>query len=134
MAFVLLLQAAVAFTTVARGTDSQVSESREAVARSADEWRSLWSAHSVERAPDLDVSRVTVVGVFLGTRPTGGYEVEITRVFQEGGATVIEYRERQPPPDAFLIQALTSPFHIVRIPRTDARIAFRKVEPAPAPR
>lgn len=128
----LMLQATVAFTTVARGTDSQVSEPREAVARSADEWRALWDGHGADPAPpDIDFSRVTVVGIFLGTRPTGGYEVEITRVRSEGAATVVEYRERRPPPDAFLIQALTSPFHLVRIPRTDATIAFRKIEPAP---
>jgi hypothetical protein len=128
VALVLVLQATVAFTTVARGTDSQVSEPREVLARSADEWRALWSTHSAGRAPDLDISRFTVVGVFLGTRPTGGYEIEITRVLQEGAATVVEYRERRPPPDAFLIQALTSPFHIVRIPRTDAKIGFRRID------
>lgn len=131
LALVLVLQATVVFTTVARGTDSQVSEPREVIARSAGEWRALWSTHSAERAPDIDVSRWTVVAVFLGTRPTGGYEVEITRVLQEGGATVVEYREQRPPPDAFLIQALTSPFHIVRIPRTDTKVTFRNVEPAP---
>ena len=32
--------------------------------------------HSAERVPTIDFSRAMVVGVFLGSRPTAGYEVE----------------------------------------------------------
>jgi hypothetical protein len=122
----VLLQAAVAFTTIARGTDSQITEPREAVARSADEWGALWSAHGSDRAQTVDFSRFMVVGVFLGTRPTSGYTVEIVRVRSQGGVTTVEYRERRPAADSFNLQLLTMPFHLVRIPRTD-RVEFRKV-------
>ena len=123
-----MLQATVAFTTVARGTDSQITEPREAIVRSADEWRALWSTHSAERAPTVDFSRFMVVGVFLGTRPTSGYAAEFVRVRSEGPVTTIEYREQRPAADSFNLQVLTSPFHVIRIPRVE-QIEFRKLDP-----
>ena len=123
-----MLQATVAFTTVARGTDSQITAPREAIVRSADEWRALWSAHRAEAAPTVDFSRFMVVGVFLGTRPTSGYAAEIVRVRSEGPVTTIEYREQRPAADSFNLQVLTSPFHVIRIPRVE-QIEFRKLDP-----
>jgi hypothetical protein len=125
----VLLQVAVAFTTVARGADSQITQPREVVVRSADEWRALWSDHSAERAPVIEFSRFTVAGVFLGTRPTAGYGVEIVRVRNEGTLTTVEYRETRPSPDVLAAQALTTPFQLVRIPRATGTIEFRKLAP-----
>jgi hypothetical protein len=124
----VLVQATVAFTTVARDTDSQISEPREAIARSTDEWRMLWNAHSSEAAPAIDFSRFVVAGVFLGTRPTSGYTAEIVRVNNQGGVTTIEYREQRPGAGEITLQVLTMPFHLVRIPRTE-RVEFRKIGP-----
>ena len=121
-----MLQATVAFTTVARGTDSQISEPREAIVRSVEEWQTLWGAHSAERAPAVDFSRFMVVGVFLGTRPTSGYAAEIVGVRSQGPVTTVEYRERRPAGDSFNLQVLTSPFHAIRIPRTES-IEFRNL-------
>ena len=124
----VLLQATVAFTTVVRGTDSQITEPREAVARSADEWRALWNAHGTDRSPEIDFSRFMIVGVFLGTRPTSGHTVEIVRVQSRDGVTTVDYREQRPAADSFNLQVLTAPFHLVRIPRAD-RVEFRKTGP-----
>jgi hypothetical protein len=122
----VLIQATVAFTTIARGTDSQITEPREAVVRSADEWGALWSAHRSERPPTVDFSRFMVVGVFLGTRPTSGYTVEIVRVHSQDGVTTVEYREGRPAADSFNLQVLTAPFQLVRIPPTE-KVEFRKL-------
>ena len=124
-----MLQVTVAFTTVARGTDSRISEPREVVVRTTDEWQTLWKAHGNTRLPTVDFSKSTVIGVFLGTRMTGGYAVDIVSVRAQGATTVVEYRERRPDPDAFLLQALTAPFHLVSIPRRDGAIELRKVGP-----
>ena len=124
-----LLQATVAFTTVARGFNSQISEPREVIVRTAAEWQTLWKAHGGARQPTIDFSKSTVIGVFLGTRMTAGYEVDIVSVRAQGATTVVEYREQRPEPDAFLAQALTAPFHLISIPRRDGAIEFRKTGP-----
>ncbi|HEV2763026.1 MAG TPA: protease complex subunit PrcB family protein, partial [Pyrinomonadaceae bacterium] len=55
----------------------------------------------------------TVIAAFLGTRPTGGYSVEI--VNERGLLRVVE---DTPPKDAMLTQAIGHPFKIVYVPTT----------------
>jgi hypothetical protein len=100
------------------------------VARTAAEWQALWKEHSPGSAlPAVDFAQSMVVGVFLGSRPTAGFSVEVTAVRTEGSRTVLEYTERLPPRDAFVAQVLTSPFHLVRIMRTAGPVEFRRVGP-----
>ena len=117
------------FTTVAAGPVSAIEEPRQAVVRTATEWQTLWKEHDAQHAaPSLDFTQSIVVAVFLGTRPTAGFIVEITAVKAEGSRAVVEYRERRPPRDALLAEVLTAPFHIVRIARTSGSIEFRSIQ------
>jgi hypothetical protein len=122
--------AVLLFVTVAQGAMSNVEESRQVVVRTAAEWQALWKQHDPDRAaPAVDFAQSIVAGVFLGSRPTAGFEVDIVAVNVEGTRTVIEYVERRPPPDAFVAQILTSPFHVVRLARTAGSIEFRRRAP-----
>jgi PrcB C-terminal len=125
-----VLQVLVSIATVARGTDSGVDESRQVVIRSAAEWQVLWKAHNADRAaPVVDFARSVVVGVFLGSRPTAGFGMEITAVKREGERSVVEYLERRPPPGAITAQVLTSPYHLVSLPRDIGTVEFRRLQP-----
>ena len=115
-------------TTLAWGSSSQIQESREVVVRSEPEWETLWSLHSSEPRPEVDFSQLLVVAVFLGTRRTAGYEVEITAARSEGDRVVVEYVEQRPPGDSLVAQVLTAPFHLVSLPREVGEIDFRKAE------
>jgi hypothetical protein len=115
--------------TLAQGAMSNIEEPRQAVVRTAAEWQALWKQHDPGGAtPPVDFNQSMVVAVFLGSRPTAGITAEITAVKTEGTRTVVEYRERQPPPDAFVAQVITSPFHVVRVPRTAGTPEFRRVK------
>jgi hypothetical protein len=114
--------------TVAQGAMSNIEEPRQVVARTMAEWQALWKEHDAQRAvPVVDFTQSIVVAVFLGTRPTAGFAVDITAVKTDGSRTIVEYRERRPPGDALLAQVLTSPFHIVRLSRTSGAIEFRRI-------
>ena len=67
-----------------------------------------------------------IVAVFLGSRPTAGYEPEIVGVLREGDVLVVEWRERVPP-DAGNPPNLTTPFVIAGVPQHVGTIRFRKV-------
>ena len=126
-----LMQSVPEIATVAQGSRSAIEEPREALVRTAAEWRSLWKAHgSSESAPAVDFSKEMVAAIFLGTRPTGGYRVEITAARREGQSLVVDYIERRPGADAIVSQALTSPFHIVRLRKHDGPVTFRSVSPS----
>src|SRR2546427_8572505 len=81
---------AVPFSTLAKGFVSGMHEPAQIVIRSRDEWGAVWGRHAQAQgqppsAPPVDFSGDMVVGIFMGQRATGGYEIAITRV-RRGGA------------------------------------------------
>lgn len=116
-----------AVVSVARGEFSGVSEARQVVARTPAEWDAVWKAHAPgQTAPAVNLSTEMVAAIFLGTRPTGGYRVEITATRQDGDTLVIEYTERQPGAGDIVTQVQTSPFHLARVPRHAGPVRFLK--------
>jgi hypothetical protein len=67
--------------------------------------------------PAADLERETLLAVFLGSKPTGGYGAEVRGVTLEGGDLFVDLVESAPGPGAMVTQALTSPWLIVRVPR-----------------
>ncbi len=116
-----------AVDTVARDNSSGIEDAREAVARSAAEWAKLWREHAGSQpAPPVDFATRTVVAVFLGTRPSAGYAVEITGTRVDGADLVIQWSERRPEKGMVAAQVLTSPSHIVTVPKVAGSIRFEK--------
>jgi hypothetical protein len=117
----------VAFKTIDRGGQSNIERAREVVVRTATDWIALWKEHALDRQrPAVDFTRSMVVGVFLGTRPTGGYDVEIIRIDREGAELVIRYRERRPDKSDIVTQVITMPYHLVTIDRFVGPIRFTR--------
>lgn len=114
--------------TIARGSQSNIDAPRQAVARTQAEWTALWKAHDFDKpVPAVDFSREMVVAVFMGSRPTAGYSVEITSVDERRSATVVSYRETMPARGAIAAQVITFPFHIVAVPNRSGDVTFEKV-------
>jgi hypothetical protein len=128
IALVLALQAALPMTTIARGANSQIMDARQPVVQNENEWRALWREHAGDASapPAVDFTRFTVVGLFVGSRSSAGYSVEITSAAARNGETILEYVERQPAADAITAQVITSPFHIVRIAKTAGPVVLRR--------
>ena len=115
--------------TIDRGDMSALETPREAVARTEAEWIALWKLHAPTRpAPAIDFTKNMVAGVFLGTRPTSGFSVEIVGASVEGGTLVLKYVETRPRRDAITAQILTAPFHIVALPAHAGPVRFEKSE------
>jgi hypothetical protein len=62
----------------------------------------------------------------MGSRPTGGFSVEIVSVAERDGGLSIGYRETAPGPGAVAAQVLTSPYHIVAVPKHTGDVRFAK--------
>ncbi len=117
-----------AVRTVVKGPMSGIDAPRQATVRSAAEWSALWKTHDPSgQLPAVDFSREMVVAVFLGSRPTGGYGVEIVRAVGNSGTLVVEYVETAPSRDAITAQILTAPYHLAAIPKHDGEVRFQKV-------
>jgi hypothetical protein len=126
----VLLQAAVPpLRSVEKGAESLVEVQRQATVRNATEWTSLWHAHAGDRPePAIDFSREMVVGVFMGSRPTAGFGIEIVGYRDSGEGVVVQYRETVPDRGTLTAQILVSPYHFVAIPRQAGVVTFEKVQ------
>src|SRR3954467_6372793 len=116
------------FKVLQSGGYSGIEESREVVLRSEAEWRSLQLGPSPTGAtpPAVDFSKAMIVGVFLGTRPTGGHAGEITKIEREGAELVVTYRERKPGPNDIASQVITTPFQLVTPAPFPGRVGFTR--------
>ncbi|HET9599282.1 MAG TPA: protease complex subunit PrcB family protein [Anaeromyxobacteraceae bacterium] len=111
-----------------RTTRSAFAGPERDVIRSADEWQAFWSRMTAgldpaPAAPAVDFSRDMVLAAALGTRPTGGYGVAI-EVALDSATLRARVTETRPGMGCMTTQALTSPVAIVRVPRSDAQVAW----------
>ena len=114
----------ITFTNVAGGAASQIDEPRRVVIRTEAEFQALWKSHSTAPVPKVDFTKSIVVGVFMGMRPTAGYTVGISTVRRTPKGAVVEFIEGAPEKDRMVAQMLTSPFHLVAIPRDIESVEF----------
>jgi hypothetical protein len=123
-----LLQTTPPMRTLERGDQSFIDNERQAVARTAAEWTALWRQHAPDRAaPAVDFTKEMVVGVFLGSRNTAGYGVDIVGTEIRQGAVVVRYRQRAPAADAITAQIITMPYHLVAIAKAAGEVKFERV-------
>ena len=122
--------APLAIRSIGRGAISRVDSPRQAVARTPEEWAALWGLHAPDRPlPAVDFSKEMVVAIFLGSRPSAGYAVEVTAVKAiNDGAIVVQFYETQPPRDRVTAQVITDPYDIVAVPSRAGNVVFEKVE------
>ena len=121
----------VPFVTIDQGFRSGVRERKFLVIKTEPEWKAVWQSHGqplipVKELPRVDFDKEMVVAVFVGEKPTGGYKVEMTSIEEERekGRLRIVLRESKPPVGSIAIQALTQPYQILRVKKTDLTTTF----------
>jgi hypothetical protein len=127
----------VDFTTIARGSDSGYQSASQMVINNSEQWNDLWQQHTSNTeppppVPPVDFTRYSVVAVFAGEQPTSGYSVEILSIETNGSQTqkqlAITVQHRQPGAGDFVTEALTYPYHMIRIPKIDvSKVVFKPI-------
>lgn len=121
-----LAQAPMTFTTIQQGPLSGVDAERLVVVRAQPEWEALWREHQSDREPPrVDFSRSMVVALFMGSRRTAGYAIEVTRVERDDTGLTVFYRRAAPAPDAMTAQVITAPFQIIQLDRVPGNVRFQ---------
>ena len=67
--------------------------------------------------PEVDFKKNMVLAVFLGAKPSGGHSVRVTGVTRSGAGLTVLVRPAAPAPDAITPAVITSPYHLVVVPR-----------------
>lgn len=91
-----------------RETESNV------VVHNQDELNALFKSVNSNTFPKVDFTKNQVAALFIGTRNTGGYNVFIDRV-EEDGNQILIYKKIEKPSGEMVTMALTNPFIIVEI-------------------
>jgi hypothetical protein len=120
----------VTFTTIGRGDSSGIEDRREVVVRTQAEWKKLWQEHAPNQPlPSVDFAKSMVVGIFAGSRNTGGHEIAIASIEKTGSDLVVTWRESSPGRRDIVTQMLTFPHHLVRFERIEGAVKFVKGGP-----
>ncbi|MBZ9712903.1 protease complex subunit PrcB family protein [Deinococcus multiflagellatus] len=115
--------ARVTFTEVASGTNATATAFSAQLATTSAAALNLYAqayGRQTGAPTPPSLSGNTLVGVFLGQRPTGGYTVKVTGVAASGSTLTVTVRVTAP--SGFATQAITSPWTMVRVPGTYTRV------------
>lgn len=103
------------------------------------DWSRLWSRMNANlgiqpppELPSVDFDRYMVIVASMGTRPTGGYFIEVEGVHRSGSDLYVTVHESSPGPRCGVTTAITTPTTALLVPRTAGRVFFverRSVHP-----
>lgn len=94
------------------------------IIKNREEWEKLWIQFTRNnspqpKVPQIDFDKEIVIGVFLGTRRTGGYNIVIEQAIDESSNNYTLFvRYDIPKRGSIVTMAMTSPFHIIAIDRS----------------
>jgi PrcB C-terminal len=121
----------IPFSTIDKGVRSGIRERKFLLIRTEKEWENLWRLHKApfvpeKRIPLIDFGQEMIVAVFSGEKKTGGYSIEITKIQEDRKSMelIVLFHETRPPSNAMVTQALTQPYHIAKMARTDSTVKF----------
>ena len=83
-------------------------------------WRSMFRSSSpVPETPTVDFSQEMVIIARAGYKPSGGYCIAVESAVGNRKKMRVTVRSGGPTPDGGFVAAVTHPFDVVRVPRSD---------------
>jgi len=122
----------VEFVTVDTGYSSGHISPAYYVIQEAETWAGVWNQHvqfmlDPMPPPPIDFSEHTIIAVFMGEVSTGGYAIRVLDIVDAGSSIIVNVEKTEPGPGSVVTQALTQPFHMVQIAKTDKPVYFETV-------
>ena len=75
--------------------------------------------------PKVDFSNSTVIAVFMGEKPTGGYGIEIMEILDIDAEKLFVFVIKTiPSDDCMVTEALTQPYHIIKTSKIYKEVKF----------
>ncbi len=116
-----------------KGSYGGVVERRQVVIKDKTDWERLWGAHQAQSQPprpipEIDFAREMVIFVAMGQQFTGGFAIEIEKVEAARRRLRIAFRRKAPPSGAMVSQALSAPFEIVAVPKSNLPTEFVEIK------
>lgn len=113
----------VFFDVISSGSQAVIGDDAQYVLIADDAtFRQYWNAAHASlltppALPQVDFSRETVLALFMGSQPSGGYGIGLAGLSQVSGEYYADVNLSSPAPGTMTSMALTSPWQLVRILR-----------------
>jgi hypothetical protein len=115
----------IPFQTADATNMSGIHVAHTVVVKDAGTWAGLWSEHAPGRAlPAVDFTANMVVGVFMGSGANSCYTTAIDNVSRTADRIIVHELRSVPGPDILCAMHVTTPAHLVVIPRSDLPVEF----------
>jgi len=132
----------IPFETFDKGEHSGITYEHFGVINGPDLWEATWQEHTSwimppPPLPPVDFEHHTVIGVWIGDRPTNNHIATITDIYYDPceDMVFVEY-DYTPYIGCGPLDVITDPFHIVVLPKIDKEVYFIGTEvdcPPPPP-
>ena len=114
----------LSFETVDKDFYSNIQEKSQKAIQNSEDFQELWNEiGSLKMLEEIDFSKYTVIAVFQGQKTSGGYYIEISKITDKKDSILVNVIEIEAAPGQ-AAAVITSPYHIVRIPKTTKLIKF----------
>ena len=119
----------ILFETVEYEQYGDYAEKKDYVINNQTEWEALWNNSfywdndfPLPPLPYVNFSSNTIIGVYLGRKPTGGYLIKVYGIIEKEDIIIVYVKEKEPTGAVSL--AITHPFHIVKTMKLAKTIIF----------
>ncbi len=92
------------------------------IINSNEEWENIFGEIDVD--PNVDFETKTVIAVVMGQKSSGGYSVNLKQLEVTSDAVQFMVEERMPGENCMVTEALTNPYQIIAIDKTEKEIKF----------
>src|SRR3989338_6537947 len=121
------------FETIAKGHASGIAERVFYSIYNSNDWEDIWlkmNSNILEQRelPEVDFDKYIVIAMFQGSKSSGVYDIEATKVVETNytlnNVVRVTVKETFPGNDCQVTTIITSPYHIIKIPKTGKDINF----------
>ena len=117
------------FETIEQKYYSAIDEPFQKVIKDKSSWHDFWNKLQANHSessppPTVNFTEKMVIGVGLGTRNTGGYDIQIKEISFKEDKISVDYVERQPGTNCIVTESLTQPYQLVSIDKSDLPVEF----------
>ncbi|MDO8508968.1 MAG: protease complex subunit PrcB family protein [Nanoarchaeota archaeon] len=119
----------LSFKVLLEGTQNSLSQKQTRIAKSTTDWTKLWGEMFPEQIlpSSPNFQEETIIALFLGEKPTGGYSIKVEKMINHLFYIEAIVKESTPGENCLLTQALTQPYTLVSIPKTNKQIIVTTV-------
>ncbi len=119
------------FTILLQNGHSNITKQKNTVIKDKKSLNAIYSKINSTRKPSLpipeiDFSKTMILGLFMGTKSSGGYSIHINRIESKGKEMVVFYTEKAPQGMATMV--ITQPCLLVSTATSNLPIRFELVK------